>query len=455
MKRRYVLKSLGFGAGAYMLAPSLQSTPIQKVKANPEEPERYFIQCYFSGGWDILLSLDPRDPGKFTDSRIKETRIQPGYDRLPTNTAAQFRPDLLMPKGSNIDWGPVMGGFARHFDVSCVVRGVAMDTVSHVVGRRYFITGMMPRGQNAVGSSLSSWIVSEQGAKSPIPNLVVGVESYNRGLPAYASGLKVSGVNDLKTTLSDMYPKSIDKTMRHYIEDYRQNNTFCDPAALDEDGLLSMIQSAQVKARSLVSKDLNQYFDFNSSKLRDIRDRYNTRSGSGAQAAMAFQAIKHNVAQTITIHLTGGLDTHGTNWATTQSQRQYDAFKALGVLVDDLKATPHPTVEGAKLIDYTTIMCCSEFSRTPILNASGGRDHWLANASLLVGAGVPHNKVVGATSNSGFNPMTVDPITGEPADGGVIITPTRIFASIMQAAGYQYNQFRVDGLPCLMDTAKT
>ena len=25
--------------------------------------ERYYIFCYFSGGWDILVGLDPRDPG--------------------------------------------------------------------------------------------------------------------------------------------------------------------------------------------------------------------------------------------------------------------------------------------------------------------------------------------------------------------------------------------------------
>ena len=39
-----------------------------------------------------------------------------------------------------------MDAMLPHFDVCSVVRGIAMDTVTHEVGRRYFITGMTPVG---------------------------------------------------------------------------------------------------------------------------------------------------------------------------------------------------------------------------------------------------------------------------------------------------------------------
>lgn len=443
INRRFMLKSLGFGTAAWILSP-MRAAP---VKANPSNPERFYIFCYFGGGWDTLISLDPRDPGVFTDSRLRETKIQLGYDRLPT---PEFEPTLYQPSGSKIAFGPTMKNFAKHYDKSCVVRGIAMDTVSHDVGRKYFITGMMPRGQNAVGSSISTWLVAGQGELAPIPNLVVGVESYNRKSPAFASGLRVSGINGLLSTLRDG-PQAPKDVIRDAIDEYRELNQNCDPGGNNEDGLMSLINTSMKSARVLVSRDLGRFFDFRRSENADISKRYKTNTGGGAQAAMAFQAIKNGIAQSISINLTGGLDTHGMNWATDQSRRQKQAWDALSVLVDDLAKTDHPQAEGKKLLDSTTIMCFSEFSRTPLLNGSGGRDHWLASSALLVGAGVPHNKVVGATTDKGFNPSAVNPITGEVDPAGEMVTPTRIAASLLESEGYDTTHYRTTGLPCLMD----
>ncbi|TNE43263.1 MAG: DUF1501 domain-containing protein [Deltaproteobacteria bacterium] len=442
--RRFLLKSMGLGTGAWFLSPTL----VRNTVANPRGSDRFFIFCYFGGGWDQLLALDPRDPGKFSDSRIRETKIQLGYDRLEE----PFSKDLIMPSGSKIEYGPAAAPIAKHFDKSCVVRGVAMDTVSHNVGRRYFITGMMPRGQNAVGSSLPTWLVSEQGEHSPVPNLVVGVETYNRKLPAYASGLRVGNVSDLLSTLSDG-PQSPKDKIREMIEVYREQNDNCDPASLDRDGLFQVIRSSQQSARVMVSKNLSRHFNFmgGSDEMKEIRSRYvfNSMNSGAAQAAMAFQALRQGVAQSVTIQLTGGLDTHGDNWNTTQPERLHEGFRALSVLVDDLEKTPHPFSEGKTMMDTTTIMCFSEFARTPMLNNGGGRDHWLASSALLMGAGVPHNKVVGATTDTGMNPSAINPNTGEVDKSGLIITPTRIAASLMESAGYSPDAFRVSGLPCL------
>ncbi len=444
--RRFVLKSMGLGTGAWLLSPTFAPA----IRANTRESDRFFIFCYFGGGWDQLLSLDPRDPGKFSDSRIRETKIQLGYDRLE----APFKPELIVPSGSKIEYGPVMGPIAKHFDQSCVVRGIAMDTVSHTVGRRYFITGMMPRGQNAVGNSLSTWLVAEQGSHSPVPNLVVGIETYNRKSPAYASGLRVSNVSDLLTTLKDG-PQSPKAQVRDMIEAYRAQDSYCDPAALNQDNLFEMISSAQKSARVLISKNLSRYFDFmrNNDEMRAIKERYGIRSMSSgaAQAAMAFQSLRQGVAQSVTIQLTGGLDTHGSEWNTRQPERQYEGFRALSVLVDDLKKTPHPFTEGKSMLDTTTIMAFSEFARTPMLNNNNGRDHWLASSALLIGAGVPHNKVVGATTDAGMNPSAINPLTGEVDSSGMLVTPTRIAASLLNSAGYSSDQFRMQGFPCLID----
>ena len=61
---------------------------------------------------------------------------------------------LVQPAGSNIAFGPAIGKLAaQHYQDLAVVRGVNMGTLTHEVGRRYFLTGKFPRGLAASGSS--------------------------------------------------------------------------------------------------------------------------------------------------------------------------------------------------------------------------------------------------------------------------------------------------------------
>ena len=69
--RRNFLKSLS--GGALLLGSGLAPRIAQ---AQAQSVNRSFIFAYFSGGWDTLLCLDPRDPGVFSESRISDTKIQ-------------------------------------------------------------------------------------------------------------------------------------------------------------------------------------------------------------------------------------------------------------------------------------------------------------------------------------------------------------------------------------------
>ncbi|MCB9639885.1 MAG: DUF1501 domain-containing protein [Myxococcales bacterium] len=456
LSRRFFLKSLGLGAaGTFALGPWRAPKAQAAV-----DTDRRFVFCYFSGGWDTLLSLDPREYGfaDTDDAKSREMRVEPAYYRLRTTftDGNTVKRDLIQPEGSKILYGPAMEPMARHFDQTCIVRGISMDTVTHEVGRRYFITGLPPRGLLANGSSGGTRIVAQQGKHRPIPNLVVRVESYNQGMPAYASGLKVSNVDDLLRMLRDG-DRAPDAEVRALLEAYRKEAESCDPVSLNADGLLSLLRGAQLDARALIEEKLTDNFSFlDSSKpdMVEIKKRYNITSMSSpqAQAALAFQALKFDVAQTISVELANGLDTHFENWEDDQPERQYQGWKALAQLVDDLKSEPNPRDPSKKLIDNTTIVVFSEFARTPMINNREGRDHWLVNSSLLLGAGVPHNKVVGASTAQGMNASAVDPITGEPTKvGGTVINPRLIMASLMEGAGLDASDLRVSGLPCLMN----
>jgi hypothetical protein len=438
-----------------MLLSPLQAPPLVAAP-NKQKIPRNFIFCYFNGGWDQLLSLDPRDPGKFPDSKIKQTQIQLGFDRLPGrfSDGTPLKKELLRPSGSNIIFGPAMAPFVKHFDKSCVVRGIMMNTVAHDVGRRYFITGEMPAGLAAKGSSWGTRVVAQQGELTPIPNLVIRVETYNRDLPSFATGLKATSASDLINTLR-AGPDSLKGELKKFLMEYRQTADLCDPTSLDSIGMMSLIQQAQKKATTLVDSNLGNYFNFLNKAdptMVGIAKRYGIAGMSDpeAQAALAYQALKHNLAQTVTIELARGLDTHINNWASDQPNTLYRGFKALSQLVDDLDSTQHPKLPGKTLLDNTTIVCFSEFARTPLINNKDGRDHFLVSSALLIGAGVPHNKVIGATSDRGMTGYNVDPITGNKVtSGGVVLTPQNILASLLEGAGYSAENLREKALPCL------
>lgn len=452
-KRRTFLKSLTFGAGACAFGRGRLG---RLARAQSQEGTRRFVFCYFNGGWDTLMCLDPRDPAVFTEERIGETRIQLGWDRLDP----PYQGGIIQAPGSNIPFGPVMGGLASHYDKCCVVNGISMDTVTHEVGRRYFITGMMPRGLTAAGSAIGTRIVAQEAAAAerPIPNLATRVETYNEGLPAFASALKVSSVGDLQLVLMDL-PTAPTGLTRTRLDEYRAKGLVCDPTQLDRRGFLALIGETQGKARELVAQNLSSLFKFDSGTdpaMKAIAQRYagadqiSDMSSPEAQAAAAYQAIRYDVAQCVSIELASGLDTHDDAWATDHPGLLAQGFDTLGVLVDDLASTP--SEDGGSLLDHTTILVFSEFGRTAMINNRDGRDHSLANSALLIGAGVPGNRIVGATTDVGLGPRAIDPCSGLAVEsGGTVLTPTLVIASLMASAGYDTDDLRVDGLPCLMD----
>ncbi|MCA9573658.1 MAG: transcriptional initiation protein Tat, partial [Myxococcales bacterium] len=173
----------------------------------------HFIFCYFQGGWDILLSLDPRDPARFNEANMAQTLIQPGYQLLVGAPGGGAPIDV----GGGRMFGPYIGGLAQHMDVVSVIRGMSMDTLTHEVGRRRFLTGKPPSGLLARGSSGATWLASRLGSEELIPQIAVNVESYNVDQPTWASALKVAGVGDLTRALT-AGPDALDPRVEDQID---------------------------------------------------------------------------------------------------------------------------------------------------------------------------------------------------------------------------------------------
>jgi len=431
--RRSFLKGALFAAGGIAtlsgVGPLVQLAQAQGPRGVP----RYYIFAYFSGGWDILVGLDPRDPRQFTNGNLRQTLIQPGYEMLVGTDGR------LVEARTGGRFGPYIGDLATHAHRFAVVRGMSMETLTHEVGRRRFITGKPPAGTQARGSSVLTWLAANLGQDEPIPYVAMQTEAYNVDQPNYATALSANSVADMLRALRPANPQL------GALED-RQLDAFLAEVGACPDALnSSRWQSAEpsrLRARDMVTRGLDRLFDFTAQtpEMERLRGHYGMRANDStpeAQAAFAAQAICGGVSRCVSIQVAGGLDTHFTDWTTNQGPNQRRGFNALARLIEDLSTREHPGTNTSWL-DHTTIVAFSEFSRTPLLNDRGGRDHALTNACLLAGGNIRGGAIIGASSDVGLAPQAIDLETGDlrgVADGGEVVRPEHILQTLLHDAG--------------------
>ncbi|MDP6945699.1 MAG: DUF1501 domain-containing protein, partial [Myxococcota bacterium] len=347
--------------------------------------------------------------------------------------------DDQIPVGDGHFVGPYLGELANHFEDLAIVRGLNMESLSHTVGRQRFLTGRPPAGLMARGSSASTWLASKLGESNVIANLSVGVETYNIDQPTYASGLRVSSSLDLLQALQPMSP-----TFDADANDARNLLLAHEAGCLPESPFVSRSESARTRVNTVLGANIATLFDFSSSddQMVDLRNHYGI-GGNGStpkhRAALAGQAIMSGVSRCVSVGIQGGLDTHGPEWRNRQGPRQRDGFDAIASLVEWLKQHEHPGTQTS-WYDHTTIIAFSEFSRTPLVNDNGGRDHHLCNSCLLIGGPVNGGTIIGRSSDVGMMPMSIDPATGLPDPGGEVLNPEHVLQTLMVDAGYLYDE---------------
>ena len=456
LSRRDLMKFLtAAGVGAAVRPAFAQSTGL--------DPRRKFLFVYFGGGWDQTLCFDTRDPG--LDSMKDQTGIEMGWQHLP----APFVPQQVTPQGSAITFGPAIGNLRNHYDKLCVVRGMSMDTLTHEVGYRYFLTGKPPSGLTPRGSSMGSEIVDQLAAANPgrlgeLANFTLDIDSYYTGSRLEAKAFRGSSKNEyaiaasFRRELLNLYG---DFAMKRVVgaggaEDLlaqHRARAFCDPSRVNLNGVMTRLRDTQAQNERMFRSPLLEQFDLSRQSTVAAYVPYFLSAptgGAGTPGLAAFfarQALVSGLANVVTVTLQDQLDTHTSIHATDHPVRLKRAFDALAVLIDDLANTNDP--DGGKFLDHTTIVGFSEFTRTARLNAAGGRDHALTNCCFLLGAGIRGNTVVGASSNDGMQPLPINPMTGAVDPMGTIVKPEHVLATVLETAGYRRDQLLVGGLPCI------
>ncbi|MCO4761046.1 MAG: DUF1501 domain-containing protein [Myxococcales bacterium] len=445
-RRRFLRRAMAAGAGALSLGaipgPLMDlgwAANKAAATSSPKVKDRYYIFCYFSGGWDTLLSLDPRDPVKFSKGKVAVTHIDPAYEQL-NNPPNGGKPVKVKGAGGKIaEFGPYIGDLEKHFDKFSVVRGLSMDTLTHEVGRRRFLTGKPPSGLLARGSSGATWLAGLLGETEIIPNLAVRVESYNTSQPNFATGLKVNNVPDLLRSLK------VDKAALSPKLEQLVNLTVAQSAGCGQAKASKMWQGAETsrqKARAMVNGGLDDLFAFQAKTpaMTALRNHYGIKAyGSAAlqtpqaQAAMAVTAITAGISRVCSVQFPV-LDAHFDDWATTHGPQQQAGFNTIARMLEDLQKRSYPG--GGTWLDHTTIVAFSEFSRTPMINQRGGRDHSLTNACLVAGAGIKGGQVIGASADIALAPTKTNVSTGESDNSnGEIIKPEHIYRTLLHDIG--------------------
>jgi uncharacterized protein (DUF1501 family) len=107
----------------------------------------------------------------------------------------------------------------------------------------------------------------------------------------------------------------------------------------------------------------------------------------------------------------GGWDNHANIFSTFETKLpQLD--QPMSALVEDLAQRG--------LLEDTAIVWMGEFSRTPRINGTTGRDHWARSWSVVVGgAGMKGGQAIGATNEDGAEVVT-DPYSSEDVMASVI-----------------------------------
>lgn len=444
MNRRDFLWRTGLAAGAFSLGGLMP-----RVARAAGENDHYFVFAYFEGGWDHLLGLDPRDPTVFTDADVRATGIQPAYDLIP---AAFSRAPI---DAGPFELGPCAASLAPLADLFSVVRGINMATLTHEVGRRYFITGRPPSGLTARGNAAGTLAAAQVTLDTPVPHLAHLVESYNVDQPAHAAALPVAAVDHLQYILQENLglPTDIPPNVKGALGDYWKKHRDCSTDdAVAASRLADIYRENRARARQVVTSNLHRAFQFAGPDTAAARAHYGLQPGQfetpAGRAALAAQALKTGLSRVVSVALSTQLDTHDQAWANDHSTRLYAGFDALARLLTDLRDTEAPG--GGSMLAKTSIIAFSEFGRTPRLNERAGRDHHLGNCALVAGGALRGGQLIGASSDNAMGPELINLQTGRPDETGVSLMPEHVLATVLASGGVDPSELRVDAMPALV-----
>lgn len=328
------------------------------------------IFFYMSGGMTHMETFDPK-PGAETGGKTKG---------IPTGVAG-------------VELSEFMPQLAQRFNDIAVIRSMTQKTGDHRGGTYWMRTSYEPRA-TIIHPSMGPWAQTLLGKKhDTLPDsVVIGAGGEHPGAGFFGPALAPLPIGDpdkgvqnsapYNGVSDDLFEKRLD-LMNTFDESFRRK--------FQTDEVKAYTQFYEETLKLMKSEDLATFDLSLEDKYDEKVTRYgNTRVGKGAMLAKRLVSSGVRFVEVVS----GGWDMHNDLWdAIPTTGGQLD--QALSSLIDDLKA------EG--LFEKTLIVLGTEFGRTPIINANGGRDHHpRVFSTMFAGGGIRGGQVYGSSDEKGI-----------------------------------------------------
>lgn len=377
--------------------------------------DRYFVFYYMMGGWDITLLSDPKPPGP---------KMAPQFDyERETFLAGEHR------------FGPAMKPLQPWMEKMGVLRGLRAEALNHPQARWQLVTGQLRDPLKPLPRSVQTVLCERYGAEYALPN--VSTDQMRPAVflgdaPPHNKVLRIRSVKQLKQLTG------IEGDTKYYSDRIQETISARDELLVEkyQHELAEQFHSYAELARAAGRTSLRQ--KAHSDDELDLAWTALVRENNkwGQQARLAVEMIRRDLAPVVTVG-SGEFDSH--NRSDYRSHRRYveRGFETVAAICDGLQRQKLKT--GGTLLDKTTVVVSSEFSRQPWINELGGKHHWPTNTMVFIGNGVkrtPGGPTVFGDTDEGLYPVRMDPKTGstEGRNADYLTTPMAL-ATTLQLGG--------------------
>ncbi len=418
LTRRTLLK-LGVSTAALMALPLSLRRDAWADLANPH----FLVTFVGDGGWDVTQVFDVHDPADATD----------GIDVDVPQAVSGLPPSQIATAGgityiSNPTTRPAVDTFfANWASRSAIVNGINTRSTSHDQSRQLVLTGYL----DPTRADFAVMAARQNGDTLPLPHLLLSGPSFSGPF----AGLSGRVGEQLADALAyNRVPDAASPDVDHLAV-----------SALGEAYVQQALEwQRQLDPPGAVAGKLDAFHDANQRGDKLVRLAASLPQGSGTAAQLAASlgnAFRSGMTTSVTVSNVGGFDTHRDN--TQQNARWQQLFGFLDQFLTALAA--QQGLRAPSLLDETTIVYCSEFARTPELNADNGKDHHPWTSMLLAGKRVRGGVTVGLTDGMQEG-VKVDFATGQALDTGRIIDVQNTIAGILTLVGANSNDY-LAGVP--------
>ena len=365
LNRRGLLRAASAGGLATFLGLPVRDLVAESRSRGPRGPARAdaVILLWMGGGMSHLDTFDPK-PGAATGGEFAAIRTA-----VPGLSVSEILPTV-----------------AAQLQHAAIVRSITGESADHGSAAHHVLTSY-PQVRELVHPSLGSIVADQVERLGDLPAFVsVGGEPPSPGYlgqTAEAYFIGEPGTPDPTVALPEGITQV--RSQRRLELLGKLNGHFTAPA----DPLVDAVAGSYAAAVALMRSPALAAFDLDAEPAA-LRAAYgDTRFGRGC--LLARRLVEQGV-RFVQVNI-GGFDTHADNFPTLRS---------LGAVVDPAIGTLLGDLATRGLLDRTLVLLLSEFGRTPVINGSGGRDHYPdVFSGLVAGGGIRRGFVLGGTDPEG------------------------------------------------------